>query len=312
MKTTTVKMIRTLCTKKLHWLPVSVILVFTLTAAVSTGCNNSGYSGNKPGVAVSIIPQAGFLKNVGDAKINITAMVPANADPHTYEPKPSQIKELSQAKMYAKEGSGLEFELVWMDKLAAVNQNMLIVDCAKGIKLREMEEEHPGNEDEHHSGTDPHMWMSPLNAIIMVKNIAGGLIQIDPENKEYYENNRDSYVQKLTELDSDIREKLSKVQNRKFLVYHPSFGYFAAEYNLTMLTIEAEGKEPTAADLAHVIKEAQENNIKVVFASPQFNPQSAKVIADAIGGKVILIDPLAEDYIANMRFLLNEMVQVME
>lgn len=306
-------MIRTLCSKKLRWLPVLVIPVFGLIAITSTGCNVSSYSGNKPGVVVSIVPQADFLTNVGDANVNITVMVPANADPHTYEPKPSQMKALSQAKMYAKVGSGLEFELAWMDKLAAANENMLIVDCAEGIKLREIEEDHDGHEDEHpHSGTDPHIWMSPPNAVTMVKNITDGLIQIDPENKEYYEDNRDSYVQKLTELDSDIREKLSKVKNRKFLVYHPSFGYFAAEYNLTMLTIEEEGKEPTAADLAHVIKEAQENNIKVVFASPQFNPQSARVIAEAIGGKVIIIDPLAADYIANMRSLLDEMVQVME
>jgi len=308
-----VKMIRTLCSKKLRWLQLLVIPVFGLIAITSTGCNVSSYSGNKPGVVVSIVPQADFLTNVGDANVNITVMVPANADPHTYEPKPSQMKALSQAKMYAKVGSGLEFELAWMDKLAAANENMLIVDCAEGIKLSEIEEDHDGHEDEHpHSGTDPHIWMSPQNAVTMVKNITDGLIQIDPENKEYYEDNRDSYVQKLTELDSDIREKLSKVKNRKFLVYHPSFGYFAAEYNLTMLTIEEEGKEPTAADLAHVIKEAQENNIKVVFASPQFNPQSARVIAEAIGGKVIIIDPLAADYIANMRSLLDEMVQVME
>jgi zinc transport system substrate-binding protein len=146
----------------------------------------------------------------------------------------------------------------------------------------------------------------------MVKNICDGLIRVDPANRLYYEKNRDLYLQKLTQLDSDIRDGLSGVKNRKFLVYHPAFGYFAKEYDLTMLAIEEEGKEPTAVSIARLIQQAKENNIRVVFASPQFNPQSAKVIASAIGGKVVLIDNLARDYISNMRFLLGELVQVME
>ena len=96
------------------------------------------------------------------------------------------------------------------------------------------------------------------------------------------------------------------------MVYHPAFGYFADEYDLTMLPVEAEGKEPTPAGLQHLIEQAKEHDIRVVFAEPQFNPQSARVIADAIGGRVVLIDPLARGYIENMSTLLNEMVQAME
>ncbi len=79
-----------------------------------------------------------------------------------------------------------------------------------------------------------------------------------------------------------------------------------------MLPIEAEGKEPTAAGLVRLIEQAEEHNIKVIFAEPQFNPQSAEVVAEAIGGKIVFIDPLARDYITNMRHLLDELVQVME
>ncbi len=299
-------------TLKTHGFLASIILLFLFTTIIFSGCTKSNYQDNKPSVVVSIVPQLGFVKNIAGTHINTNVMVPSNADPHSYEPKPSQMKVLSKAKIYFKVGSGLEFELAWMNRLIAINPSMNIIDCAKGIKLIDFREEHPDHENAHGTGKDPHIWMSPPNAITMVNNITDGLIQVDPENGSYYEENRKKYVQNLTELDKNIREKLSKVKNRAFLVYHPSYGYFAQEYNLTMLTIEEEGKEPTASDLAIITKKAQENNIKVVFASPQFNPQSARVLAKAIKGKVILIDPLAQDYIANMQFLLNELMQIME
>jgi zinc transport system substrate-binding protein len=257
------------------------------------------------------MPQVEFVENVGGDRVNVTVMVPQNGNPHTYEPKPGQMRALSGAKIYAKVGSGIEFELGWMDKLAAANQKMLVVDCSKDVKLIEMTVEDT-DEGESHGAMDPHIWMSPLNAQIMVKNICDGLAQVDPDSRVYYERNRDLYLQKLTQLDEDIRGGLLGVKNRKFLVYHPAFGYFANEYNLTMLAIEEQGKEPTAAGIARLIQKAKENNIKVVFALPQFNPQNARVIADAIGGKVVFIDDLARNYISNMRFILGEMVQVME
>lgn len=287
------------------------LLLLVVVPVVFNGCGNPVYTGDKIGVVVSIMPQADFVENVGGDKVDITVMVPQKADPHTYEPKPGQMRALSKAGVYFKLGSGIEFELIWMDKLAAANQEMLVVDCSRGIRLIEMttEETHGGAS---HGAMDPHIWMSLLNARIMVKNICDGLIRVDQANRLYYEKNRDLYLQKLTQLDSDIRDGLFGVKNRKFLVYHPAFGYFAKEYDLTMLAIEEEGKEPTAVSIARLIQQAKENNIKVVFASPQFNPQSAKVIAGAIGGKVVLIDNLARYYISNMRFLLGELVQVME
>ena len=145
-----------------------------------------------------------------------------------------------------------------------------------------------------------------------MQNIANGLIQVDPNNRVYYEQNRDAYLQKLTQLDQDIEEGLSSIKKRVFMVYHPAFGYFAREYDLTMLPIEEEGKEPTPAGLQHLIEQATEHGIEVIFASPQFNPQSATVIADAIEGRVVFIDPLAQDYRANLHLLLNELVRAME
>ena len=285
------------------------MMLATILLALTASCTPATEASGKIGVAVTIVPQAEFVESVGKEKVNITIMVPPGANPHTYEPTPGQMRDLAKAELYAKVGSGVDFELVWMDRLIATNKNMLVVDCSKGIKLQEMTAEHEHEGKYPHGAMDPHIWMSPLNAQIMVRNICEGLIQVDSDSTAYYEQNRDAYIQQLTRLDQDIRDGLSGVTNRTFMVYHPAFGYFAKEYNLTILFIEGEGKEPTAAGIAHLIEYAKEHNIKVIFASPQFNPQSTKVIAQAIGGKVVFIDPLAKDYITNLRTLLGELVQ---
>jgi zinc transport system substrate-binding protein len=222
--------------------------------------------------------------------------------------------KVSKAKIYAKVGSGVEFELAWMDKILAQNKKMLVVDCANGVQLMQMTEDeyHNAEEAEHHTGNDPHIWLSPRNAKIMVENIWGGLVQVDPQNEAYYTRNRDEYLAKLDALDKDIQEGLSGLENRRFIVFHPAWGYFARDYNLEQIPIEIGGKEPSAKDIANLIQEAEEQNIRIIFASPEFNPRSAEVIANEIGGKVIFIDPLAKDYINNMRLVLSDFVQVME
>jgi zinc transport system substrate-binding protein len=192
-----------------------------------------------------------------------------------------------------------------MDKIEAVNKNMLVVDCSKGIELiSSVDPDEPGN--------DPHVWLSPSNAKIMVQNICEGLVQVDPANKDYYEQNRDAYLQKLDALDQEIRSSLANIKNRAFIVFHPAWGYFVKDYNLEEIPIEIEGKEPSAQDVALIIQKAKELNIKIIFASPQLNPQMAEVIAREIDGRVVFINDLAKDYISNLRTVLDELVQAME
>jgi zinc transport system substrate-binding protein len=290
------------------FLTLALVTVLVFSAAA---CAPEKQTDHRAGVVVTILPQAEFAEKVGGEKVKITVMVPPGASPHTYEPKPTQMTALAEAEMYAKVGSGVEFELVWMEKLIATNKGMLVVDCSEGVELEEMvagdEQEEEGN-----GGMDPHIWMSPVNARIMVRNICAGLVEVDPVNSSYYEQNRDAYLQEMAEIDREIRDGLSQVKNRRFMVYHPALGYFAREYNLDMLPIEWEGKEPTAAGLESLIQQAKAHDIRIIFAEPQFDPKSAEVIADAIGGKVVLIDPLARDYIGNLRLILNEMLPVME
>ena len=294
---------------------LSVVSVLVLTLAfLTTSCQEPSQRGQKIGVVVTIVPQADFVEAVGGEKVNVTVMVPPGADPHTYELNPSQLVQVSKARMYAEVGSGVEFELVWMDNLIAQNKKMLVVDCANGVQLMQMteDEHHEAEEGEHHTGNDPHIWLSPRNVKIMVDNIYQGLTQIDPEGGMYYTQNRDAYLAKLDNLDRDIREGLAGIKNRRFIVFHPAWAYFARDYDLEQIPIEIGGKEPSAKDIANLVKVAKENNIKVIFASPQFNPQSAEVIAKEIGGRVIFIDDLAGNYIDNMHLVLGELVQAIE
>ncbi len=276
---------------KLFYTAALFIICVTALACMPSSRNNTV---DKIGVVVTILPQREFVINVGRERVDVTVMVPPGADPHTYEVTPGQMAKLSSAKVYFKVGTPIEFELTWLGKLIDQNRNMFVVNCSKGIDLI-------ASTDPSEPGVDPHIWTSPNNAKIMVNNICEGLIQIDPEYRQFYEENRDIYIKKLTDLDRDIRESLSKLKIKKFLVYHPAWGYFARDYGLEQIGIQREGKEPQAAYMARLIKEAEENNIKIIFVSPEFDARSAETIAREIKGRVVFIDPLAPDYLENMR-----------
>ncbi len=168
-------------------------------------------------------------------------------------------------------------------------------------------DEHEADEDNHtHSHThaagakDPHIWTSPKEAKIMVNNIYAGLVQIDPDNKDLYMQNRDAYLAELDAADIMIRETLAGKEGSSFIVYHPSWGYFADEYGLVEVSVEVEGKEPSAKDMQRLIDTAKEKNISVIFVQPGFSSTSAKAIASEINAEVVAIDPLAKDYIDNL------------
>ena len=279
---------------------VAVLLVVALAAALFIKESGKGGEGSGIVVVVTIPPQAEFVKRVGGEKVTVITMVPQWANPHTYEPTPAQLMNVSKAKMYVKMGSGIEFEIAWMDKIKSINENMLIVDCSNGIELLKEE-----------GKADPHIWLSPKNAKIIVENIFKGFVQIDPANSTYYEQNKEAYLRELDALDKEISQilsKTSKTSAHRFIVYHPAWSYFARDYGLEQISVEEGGKEPTPERIASIIEEAKRNNITKIFASPQFKDK-AEVIAKEIGGEVVEINPLAENYIENMRKFAEELAE---
>ncbi len=280
-------------------------------AALLGGCAPKTADTDTLQVAVSILPLGDFVQAVAGDRVAVTVMIPPGAFPHSYEPKPEQMREMSRAAMYVKVGSPIEFELVWLEKLLSIHPSIPVVNAGQGIDLMPMES---GPTDDHHTQRrlDSHSWLSVANAKLMVENILAGLIAIDPAHQEAYRRNAEQYIARLDALDEQIEQQLADKRNRKFLVYHPAWGYFARDYDLEQIPVEQAGKVPTAKNIQHLIETARREGITVIFVSPQMSADQADVIAAEIGGRVISVDPLAQNYIDNLEQVAQIMATTME
>ena len=260
-------------------------------------------------VAVTILPQKQFVERIGGEHVRVIVLVPPGASPHTHEPTAKQLEDISRASIYIKVGSGIDFERAWMDKLEGVNPRMTLVDSSKGIGLIAGSHDHgeiaaPGDisdDPETVDGTDPHIWLSPKNARIMVENTYLGLARADPIHAGEYRSNADAYQKELDALDTEISRDIASRQVHTFMVYHPAWSYFARDYGLVQIPIENEGKDPSPAGIENLILKAKKENITVIFASPESSTKSATVIAEEIGGTLVLVSGLEEDYLGNLR-----------
>ena len=269
-------------------------------------------------VAVTILPQKQFVERITGEHASVIVLVPPGADPHTHEPTPRQLEEITKASVYVKVGSGIEFERAWMDKLSGVNPRMTVINSSTGIRFI-AGGDHDHEEDaaaEVHSaesnegdGTDPHIWLSLKNARIMVENTYQGLARADPPHAAEYRVNADAYLKELEVLDAEISQDIARNKIRTFMVYHPAWSYFARDYSLVQIPIETDGKEPSPSGIASLIRQAKKGNITVIFASPEHSTKSADVIAKEIGGSVALVSPLEEDYLENIRKVSKAFIQ---
>jgi zinc transport system substrate-binding protein len=276
---------------------IILILLLALSLAVyfhTATSDSTPPISDKIGVVVTVGPQEEFVKRVGGDRVNVTVMVPPGSDPHTYEPLAEQMKQVQNAQIYFQVGSGVEFEVTWLDKLRSMNQQMRVVNSSKGIQLIP-------NTAESEEGSDPHVWVSPKNAKIMVENIYQALVETDPANRDYYTKNKDEYLSELEELDKNITKTMADKNSTTIMVYHPSWAYFCKDYNLHQLAIEKEGKEPTSQDIIQIVDTARKKGIKVIFTSPEFSAANAETIAREIGAQVVPADPLSPNYLENMR-----------
>jgi zinc transport system substrate-binding protein len=229
----------------------------------------------------------------------VTVMVGPGQNPATYEPSPRQMAALKAARVYFR--IGVPFESVWMNRIRAVNPHMLVVDVAEGIKRRPVERIGDDEIGRVARLPDPHVWASPPLGKVIAARIRDTFIGLDPAHKQDYERNYARLAAELDALDAEIRDRLSPLKHRAFMTFHPAWGYFADTYGLRQIPIESEGKEPGPRTLLHVIEEAKRLRIKVIFVEPQFSRSSAEMVAREIGGRVVAVDPLAEDYVGNIR-----------
>jgi zinc transport system substrate-binding protein len=262
----------------------------------------------KPTVAVSILPQQTFVQKIAGDHVNIALMVQPGSSPHAYEPKASQMQAISEASLYF--AIGVEFEQAWLKRFMSQNKNLKIIDTTKGIEKMHMVAHHHHDHDHHdhdhahhhdEGGEDPHTWTSPANVKIMAQNICDALVSIDTTNETIYKTNLAAFLQEIEETHATIKETLKDTPlYAKFIVFHPSWGYFARDYDLTQIAIEIEGKNPKPKELVKVIREAKEEKIQTIFAQPEFSDKSAKIIAEESGAKVVKVSPLNPDWSQNL------------
>ncbi len=298
----------------------ATILVVCMGFIGLGGCQNNSDNTQIPSetvnqkveVTVSIVPQKYFVERIGGENVAVNVMVLPGANPELYEPKPEQLRSLAQSKIYFSIGL-LPFEKTWLNRIKAANTEMKIVDTSSGLELQTLDHHHHHHEGEKENqeqeSLDPHIWLSPKLVKIQANTIYQELANLDRENTPQYQQNLEKFIADIDKLDREINEKLSGLSNRKFIVFHPTWGYFAKDYKLEMIPIEIDGQEPSPRELTELITEAKEENIKVVFTQPEFSTSTAKIIAEQIEGEILLINPLAPNWLENMRQIAESMYQ---
>ncbi|MGE4424564.1 MAG: metal ABC transporter solute-binding protein, Zn/Mn family [Pseudodesulfovibrio sp.] len=285
--------------------------LFPLVLGLLVAWAGPALAGGKVRAFVSILPQKYFVERLGGDLVDVNVLVLPGANPHMYEPSPRQMTALTEAQVYF--AIGVNLEDVWLPKLADANRNMLVVRTQEGVeKVPMAAHEHDGEQgamheeqegEEHEHGIlDPHIWLDPVRVKTIARNTCAGLVRIDPGHKAAYEANLAAFLKDLDGLNASIAQTLAALpaDKRTFMVFHPSWGYFAARYGLTQVAIEAGGSEPSPRHLAEIIEHGREMGVTVVFVQPQFSRRSADVIASDLKASVVPLDPLAENWKDNL------------
>ncbi len=254
---------------------------------------------------VSILPQQYFVEQVGGELVDVQVMVGPGQNPATYEPTPQQMAALANADIYF--SIGVPFEKAWLNKVKQSNDKLVVIECCESLSDLHGHSHH--GHHEHHDDLDPHIWTSPKKVIQLVKLIENSLLQVSHSNKQAFKETAGNFIIELNKLDAFIRASLVDLKQRELIVSHPSWGYFAKEYNLSQISIEQNGKEIQAKSLVKLIKSAKEKNIKAVFVQQQFNDKAARIIAKELNADIYELDPLAFNYIENMNDVTSKIIK---
>ncbi len=265
-------------------------------------------------VAVSVPPQASLVQTIGGDRVSVQSMISPGQSTHTFAPSPRQLRAMEDARLYVKVGHPeYRFEYQFVQMLESRGDRVVVIDSAEGVELRELEAHHHehGHEhgDEHrhhghdhaHGDTDPHLWVSPSIMRGVAVRVADALKTLDPDGEAQYAEGLERLLLELERVDSELRETFAGLDRRVFLVNHPAWGYFADDYGLIQMSIEVDGKEPTPAQLGRFIERARAEGVRTILVQPGFSRRSADVIARELDIRVVEMDPMAEDWIDNLR-----------
>ncbi len=302
---------------------VLIMAFLTLTLFIAGCADNSpppvkDQTGNKMIVCSTIGPIAFIAGEIGGEKIISHSLIPQDKSVHSYNPTTKDVNAMQQAKLFFVIGIPLEEQVL---KRILQSSKIPVINAADGVKRMELSEDskefekHDHKAEEHHHSAeedqymDVHVWMSPANDLIIAGNICKALQAADPANAGYYANNLSKFTVKLQSLDERLNKMLAPYKGKKFLVYHPAFGYFGKHYGLIQESVETGGKSPSPKHLEVLINEARKDNVKIIFVQPQFNDKYAEVIAKSVGAKIVRIDPQFPDVLENYSYIATELAR---
>ena len=278
-----------------------IFIIFLLTI------NSNLLAKDKLNIFVSILPQKYFVEQIAGDFVNVSVLVGPGQSPHSYEPLPKQMADISRADLFFT--IGVPFEKQFINRLVAVCPDLKIIAMDDGIEKRSMNENeihsHDHEHENHKEYKDPHIWLDPILAIKQSKIVADSIIKEIPAKSEQIMNNFISFKKRCEELTQKLQNDLLNLKGEIMLVFHPSFGYIADRFGLIQRSVETEGKEPGPKQLASLIKVCKKDKIRVIFVQKQFPVAAAKTVASSINGIVIAIDPLAENIFENLQSIAN-------
>lgn len=240
-----------------------------------------------PIVAVSVPPLADFVERLAGDRVHLEVMLPAGANPTTYEPSMVQMRAMQRAALYVKVGHpNFAFERAWLQGLLKSAPQLPVVDCAAAADAK--------------TG-DPHIWLSPAAVLRMLPAIAAGLKNVLPAHAAAIARRRADFARRVRALDRHIGHELGQAATQRIVVFHPAWGYFAEHYGLEQVAIETQGKRPSAAQLDAIARQLQHSQTQQIVVQPQFSGQSAALIAKRIGARVRSLNPLSRDWVGTMK-----------
>lgn len=290
----------------------AILLAIGVTLViVGFGCARQKKVSQKPIISVSIQPQKYFVERIAGDHYEINVLIPAGASPASYDPLPSQIKDLSNSVLYFKIGQ-VGFEKAWIENLEKDLPHVTFFDLSSGIKFIDNHDSHETDIDHDHCHTtDPHIWMSPRNVKVIAQNIFVALTGHNPQDRSYYQKRLDIFLNEIDSVDLSIERVLSGIDKRDFIIYHPALTYYARDYNLHQIPMELEGKEPTSLYMKTLIDTAKENNITAILVQKQFSQDEASTLQKEINGKIIRIDPLDYNWQKQIIYISKQLQQAL-
>lgn len=285
--------------------------------ALLAGSANPICASESLNVVVTIPVLKDFADQVGGPHVRAVSLLSGTESEHTYSPKPSDLVAVRQARVFIEVGMGLE---VWVGALVrnAGNSRLLVVTTSQ--QVARIADRAPEPDAHGHADGNPHVWLDPENAKLMVGRIAEAFAGADPVHAGEYRANRDQYIRRIGALEAELSERLQRVADRRIVVHHPAWPYFANRFGFDIAgeIVTQPGAEPSARHLQALIRTIREGHIRVIVSEPQLNQKLPRILARESGARLVVLTampgglPGTGTYLDMLRYNVTKLAEALE